>query len=131
IHAVSIVNHEGLDGLTRYFGPGQTVALLGSSGVGKSTLINYLLGHDRLKVQEVRADDDRGRHTTTHRELILVPGGGLVLDTPGMRELQLWDGDGGLPQTFGDIEAIASRCYFGDCGHQDEPRCAVREALAE
>jgi len=131
IHAVSIVNDEGLDQLTRYFGPGQTVALLGSSGVGKSTLINYLLGHDHLKVQEVRAHDDRGRHTTTHRELILVPGGGLVLDTPGMRELQLWDGDGGLPQTFGDIEAIASRCYFGDCGHQDEPRCAVREALAE
>src|SRR6266536_2379705 len=131
IHAISIVNQEGLKELTRYFLQGQTVALLGSSGVGKSTLINHLIGRDHLRVQEVREHDGRGRHTTTHRELILLPGGGLVLDTPGLCELQLWDGDGGLQLAFGDIEALASRCYFSDCRHQDEPRCAVREALAK
>jgi ribosome biogenesis GTPase len=107
------------------------VALLGSSGVGKSTLINHLIGRDHLRVQEVREHDGRGRHTTTHRELILLPGGGLVLDTPGLRELQLWDGERGLQLAFDDVEALVSRCYFSDCRHQDEPRCAVREALAE
>jgi len=131
VHAISIVNQEGLKELTRYFRRGQTVALLGSSGVGKSTLINHLLGHDYLRVQEVREHDGRGQHTTTHRELILLPGGGLVLDTPGLRELQLWDGEGGLQHAFDDIEAFASRCYFSDCRHQAEPRCAVREALAQ
>jgi ribosome biogenesis GTPase len=131
VHAISIVNQEGLKELTRYFRHGQTVALLGSSGVGKSTLINYLLGHDHLRVQEVREHDGRGQHTTTHRELILLPGGGLVLDTPGLRELQLWDGEGGLQLAFEDIEALASRCYFSDCRHQAEPRCAVRDALAK
>ncbi len=131
IHAVSAVKQEGLDELARYFQHGQTVALLGSSGVGKSTLINHLAGRDLQRVQEVREHDDRGRHTTTHRELILMPQGGLVLDTPGMRELQLWDGEGGLHQAFDEIEALARRCYFSDCQHKDEPGCAVREALAE
>ncbi len=131
IHAVSVVKQEGLDELARYFRKGKTVALLGSSGVGKSTLINHVIGCDLQRVQEVREHDDRGRHTTTYRELILLPQGVLVLDTPGMRELQLWDGEGGLHRTFDDIEALAGRCYFSDCRHQDEPRCAVREALAE
>jgi ribosome biogenesis GTPase len=98
--------------------------------VGKSSLINELLGHEYLKVQSVRESDDRGKHTTTHRELIVLPRGGLVLDTPGMRELQFWESGDGLQQTFDDIEAFASRCYFADCRHQEEPRCAVREALA-
>jgi ribosome biogenesis GTPase / thiamine phosphate phosphatase len=129
VHVVSVVRQEGLDELRRYFQKGQTVALLGSSGVGKSTLINHLAGRDLQRVQEVREQDGRGRHTTTHRELILLPHGGLVLDTPGMRELQLWDGEGGLHQTFDDIEAHASGCYFSDCRHNDEPACAVREAL--
>ena len=128
IHAISVVTGDGLQDIAQYFKRGQTVALLGSSGVGKSTLINHLVGVDRLKVQTVRASDDRGRHTTTHRELILLPSGGLVLDTPGMRELQLWDGN--LPLVFDDIEALAKHCFFSDCSHQGEPRCAVHEALA-
>jgi ribosome biogenesis GTPase len=103
--------------------------LLGSSGVGKSTIVNSLVGEELLATQEVREDDQMGRHTTTHRELILVPSGGVVLDTPGIRELQLWDAD--LEQTFGDIEEIARRCRFSDCNHDQEPGCAIREALAE
>lgn len=131
IHAVSVVTQEGLDELARYLKRGQTVALLGSSGVGKSTLINHWLGREYLRVRETREHDGRGMHTTTHRELIVLPQGGLVLDTPGMRELQLWDREGGLHIAFADIETMASHCYFSDCQHQDEPRCAIREALAK
>jgi ribosome biogenesis GTPase len=129
IHAISVVTRCGLQDIAQYFTRGQTVALMGSSGVGKSTLINHLTGDDHLKVQTVREHDERGRHTTTHRELVLLPDGGLVLDTPGMRELQLWDSDESLQLVFDDIEALAGRCFFSDCHHQDEPRCAVREAL--
>jgi len=133
IHAISVFAEDGLSELDQYFQPGQTVAFLGSSGVGKSTLINYLLGSEHLRVREVRASDGRGRHTTTHRELILLPRGGLVLDTPGMRELQLWKNDEGLGLQIGfsDVEAFARQCYFSNCRHDDEPRCAVRQALAD
>jgi ribosome biogenesis GTPase len=130
VHAVSVVTQEGMDELARYLKRGQTVALLGSSGAGKSTLINHWLGRDYLRVRETRKHDDRGMHTTTHRELIVLQQG-LVLDTPGMRELQLWGGEDGLHIAFADIESMASHCYFSDCRHQDEPRCAIREALAE
>ena len=129
VHAISVVTGSGLEDIAQYFKRGQTVALLGSSGVGKSTLVNHLAGADLLRVQTVREGDDRGRHTTNHRELVLLPAGGLVLDTPGMRELQLFEGDESLELVFDDIEALAARCYFSDCRHQDEPRCMVREAL--
>src|ERR1044071_1540771 len=131
VHAISVLQQGGLDELTPYFRKGETVALLGSSGVGKSTLINHLIGRDLQKVREVREHDGRGQHTTTHRELILLPQGGLVLDTPGMRELHLWDGEESLHQAFDDIEELAASCYFSDCQHHEEPRCAVREAVAE
>lgn len=129
IHAISVVKGDGLQDVAQYFKGGQTVALLGSSGVGKSTLINHLAGVELLRVQTVREHDDRGQHTTTHRELVLLPSGGLVLDTPGMRELQLWDGNDSLQLVFDDIEALAAQCLFSDCRHQDEPQCAVQEAL--
>jgi ribosome biogenesis GTPase len=130
IHPVSAVTGEGLDELRTYFAGNRTVALLGSSGVGKSTLINSLLGEEVLATAEVRRDG-RGRHTTTTRELVPLPGGGLVLDTPGMRELQLWDAGEGLGTTFGDVEALFERCRFRDCSHQREPGCAVKRALAD
>lgn len=130
LHAVSVKTNRGLDDLLQYCQVGQTIALIGTSGVGKSTLINHLLGFEKQKVKEVREHDDRGQHTTRHRELILLPQGGLVLDTPGMRELQLWEVEGGIGATFDDIEAVAADCYFNDCQHQNEPRCAVQAALS-
>jgi len=129
VHPVSAVTGEGLDALLAHLGPGRTAVLLGSSGVGKSTLVNALAGSQRMATQAIREDDARGRHTTSHRELILIPGGGVLLDTPGMRELALWDSDEGLSAAFEDIEALAGECRFRDCGHTNEPGCAVRQAL--
>lgn len=129
VHPLSAATGEGLDQLDAYMKPGETVALMGSSGVGKSTLINRLLGQDVQKVLEIRETDARGRHSTTARRLFVLPGRGMLIDTPGMRELQLWDAGDGLSQTFSDIEALAERCRFGDCRHESEPGCAVQSAL--
>jgi ribosome biogenesis GTPase / thiamine phosphate phosphatase len=130
VHAISNVTGEGVDELQAYLAPGHTVALLGSSGVGKSTLANRLVGHELLATREVRADE-KGRHTTSHRELVVLPGGALLIDTPGMRELQLWDVSEGFDEAFADVVALAQRCRFGDCAHESEPGCAVRAALAD
>jgi len=131
VHAVSAVRQEGINTIAPYLEQGKTVALLGSSGVGKSTMINALLGEDRLDTGKVRLDDSRGRHTTTRREMILLPGGGILIDTPGMRELQVWGDKEGLQRTFDDIEKLAAGCRFADCVHQSEPGCAVRAAIEQ
>jgi ribosome biogenesis GTPase len=126
---VSARKGVGLDVLMEQVLPGETCVLIGSSGVGKSTLVNALLGEERMATQEIRAADARGRHTTSHRQLVLLPGGGLILDTPGIREVGLIDADEGLAMAFDDIERLAETCRFRDCGHANEPGCAVRDAL--
>lgn len=127
--AVSAPTGLGLERLRTFLTPGTTAVMLGMSGVGKSTLVNALAGEARQAVGEVRATDGRGRHTTTHRELVLLPGGALLLDTPGMRELGLWDPGEANAQTFEDVEALARECRFRDCSHVAEPGCAVQAAL--
>jgi ribosome biogenesis GTPase / thiamine phosphate phosphatase len=128
IHVVSGITGTGCDALRARIEPGTTAVLLGSSGVGKSTLVNRFAGTELMATTETREDDDEGRHTTTHRELFLLPGGGIVIDTPGIRELQLWDG-GGVEETFSDVEELAAACKFNDCSHNTEPGCAVQAAL--
>jgi ribosome biogenesis GTPase len=130
VHAVSNVTGTGVDELRPYFAGHRTVAALGSSGVGKSTLINRLAGREVAAVGEVR-QDGRGRHTTTRRELLAVPGGGFFLDTPGMRELQLSEASVGVEETFDDVTELAAQCRFSDCAHEAEPGCAVQEALRD
>jgi ribosome biogenesis GTPase / thiamine phosphate phosphatase len=130
VHLVGAASGEGLDELERYLGSGRTVALLGSSGVGKSTIVNWLAGRRVMKTRELR-EDGRGRHTTTHRELVPLPGGALLLDTPGMRELQLWAGEEALEATFEDVFSHFGNCRFSDCSHEREPGCAVQAALAD
>jgi len=126
----SAVEQDGYEQVLNYIGEDKTVAFIGSSGVGKSTLINCLLGENRLETNGLR-NDDKGRHTTTHRELIVLPAGGSVIDTPGMRELGMWDSEEGIERTFADVEELAARCRFGDCTHGKEPGCAIRRALDE
>ena len=119
VHATSAKRDGGIDVVRRYLSPGRTVALLGSSGVGKTTLINGLVGGGTRPTAEVRRRGSRGRHTTTHRELVVLPDGGLIVDTPGLRELQLWEVGGSIGATFGDIEALAAGCRFGNCRRRD------------
>lgn len=120
---------RGLESLLPYLGSGQTVALTGSSGCGKSTMVNRLCGKDLQVTQDIREGDSRGRHTTTHRELFVMPNGGIIVDTPGMRELQLWEDDGGLERAFADISSLAAECRYNDCSHEREEGCAVLEAV--
>ena len=129
VYVVSALTGQGCDALRARLAPGVTAVLIGSSGVGKSTLVNRFAGFERMAVRETRAGDDEGRHTTSHRQLIELPGGGLVIDTPGIRELQLWD-SGGIGEAFADVEELAAACRFNDCSHGTEPGCAVHAALA-
>ncbi len=131
VHIISATTGRGMGIFSDHLKSGKTAAFLGSSGVGKSTIINFLLGADRLKVGEVSEYDGRGRHTTTFREMILLPDGGIVIDTPGMRELQVWGDDEGLSQTFEDIVGLSANCRFADCSHLSEPGCAVKAAIDE
>jgi len=130
VFLVSAKTGEGMEALEASFKKGQTIVLLGSSGVGKSTLVNHLLQEERQPTHAVRESDSRGRHTTTSRELFVIPSGALIIDTPGLRELQLWNAAEGLTEAFADVDELASQCRFTNCQHQNEPDCAVRGALA-
>lgn len=130
VHAVSARQTDSVDVLRQYVTTGRTAALLGSSGVGKSTIVNRLVGHDLLRTQDVRITDSRGRHTSTARQMVLLEGGGILIDTPGMRELQLWDAGEALGDAFADVAALAASCRFRDCRHLQEPGCAVRTAAS-
>jgi ribosome biogenesis GTPase len=131
VHATTAMAEGGVDVVRRYLQPGRTVAILGSSGAGKSTLINRIVGKELLRTGDLTADARRGRHTTTSREMIVLPDGGLIIDTPGLREIQLWDAGESLGSAFPDISALAEGCHFNDCAHDSEPRCAVRRAVEE
>ncbi|GKV57102.1 putative ribosome biogenesis GTPase RsgA [Sporosarcina sp. NCCP-2222] len=130
---ITVSNHtrEGLDEVQAILQNGKTAALLGSSGVGKSSLTNALLEDGKMEIQDIREDDAKGRHTTTHREMLLLPSGGILIDTPGMREFQLWDQGDSLDTSFQDIDQLAHSCKFSDCQHKKEPGCAVQTAIAE
>jgi ribosome biogenesis GTPase len=128
IHITSVTTETGISDLATHLRPHRTGVFIGPSGVGKSSLVNHLVGHEKLLTKAIR-EDGRGRHTTTHRELVHLPAGGLVIDTPGIRELQLWDTDVGVDQTFADIRDLATECRFSDCAHDREPDCAVRAAV--
>ncbi len=131
VHAISSHSGLGLNELEHYLEPGRTVVFLGMSGVGKSSLLNALMQQDVMKVQGIRETDSRGRHTTTHRQLFQLPSGAMVIDTPGMRELGLFDAEEGISASFADVEDLFARCRFSDCRHETEPGCAVRAALAD
>lgn len=131
IHLVDNLSKSGIDALLPYCIQGRTIVLLGSSGAGKSSLINNLLGDNKMQVKELRKNIDKGQHTTTHRQMFVLPLGGLVIDNPGLRELQLWDVDDGISNCFNEIEFIAENCRFNDCKHQGEPGCAVRKAIED
>ena len=129
VHVVSVAGELGIDVLADRMVPGRTVALLGPSGVGKSSLINRLAGEDLLETGDVRAGDKKGHHTTARRQVVRIESGALLLDTPGMRELQVWDLDEGLDQAFPEIDDLAAQCRFRDCARRSEPGCAVLEAV--
>jgi ribosome biogenesis GTPase len=129
VHVLSARSSLGLEALESYLAPGKTVALIGSSGVGKSTLVNCMSGEARQATKEVSESDGKGVHTTTSRDLIRLPGGGVIIDNPGIREIAFWNDDGGIDSVFPEIEALARGCRFSDCSHRNEPGCMVREAI--
>jgi len=129
VYAVSAVTGEGIDKLKKYLEKGKTLVFLGSSGVGKSSLVNALAGKEIMETAEIREDDSKGRHTTTHRQLIMLPSGAMIIDTPGMREMGMWDVTDGLDRTFADVEKYLGQCRFHDCSHTNEPGCAVLSAI--
>jgi len=131
ILTVSAMQKQGIEQIQEYLGEGKTAVFLGSSGVGKSTIINNLLGEERLKTSDVRAYDSKGRHTTTHREMFFLPQGGIVIDTPGMKGIKVWIDENGLSKTFADIEELSSQCRFKNCQHNREPGCAINQALED
>ena len=131
VHVVSAQTGAGVEALRELLRPHRTAALVGSSGVGKSTLVNQMLGREQQRTGAIRDDDGKGRHTTTRRELLQIPGGGILIDTPGLREIQLWEGEDALDGVFPELAAFASDCRFRDCRHHEEPGCAVLQAVAE
>ena len=131
IYAISCMRQSGLDEIKKYFNKGNTIVFLGSSGVGKSTLVNTLYGKEVMKTSEVREEDSRGRHTTTSRNLIMLPNGAMIIDTPGMRELGMWDADVGISKTFQDVEKYIGLCKFSDCTHSNEPGCRILQAIKD
>ena len=131
IHAISNISTDGIETLQKYFTDNKTAVLLGSSGVGKSSLINNLAKEELMTVKELRTNLDKGRHTTTHKQMFILPTGGLIIDTPGIRELQLWAAEDGISQCFSDVEEIAKHCRFADCTHTNEPNCAVQKAIKD
>ncbi len=129
VFSLSVKTGDGLEKLSSYFTGNKTIAMLGSSGVGKSSLINHLAGSELFITNDLSTYRDKGKHTTTFRELVMLESGGCIIDTPGMRELQLWEGSEGLNEVFDDIEELALQCKYSDCMHKDEPECAIREAI--
>ena len=129
VYAVSCITKEGIEDINKYFSKGKTIVFLGSSGVGKSTLVNTLYGREVMKTSEVREDDSRGRHTTTSRNLIMLPNGAMIIDTPGMRELGMWNAEEGISKTFSDIEQYIGTCKYSNCTHTSEPGCKILEAI--
>ncbi|MBO5142932.1 MAG: ribosome small subunit-dependent GTPase A [Clostridia bacterium] len=129
VYAVSCITGYGLDSIKKYFSKGNTIVFLGSSGVGKSTLVNTLYGDNVMKTSDIREEDSRGRHTTTSRNLIMLPNGAMIIDTPGMRELGIWNAENGINKTFQDIEQYIGMCKFSDCTHTNEPGCKILEAI--
>ena len=129
VYAISCINKNGIEDIKKYFSKGNTIVFLGSSGVGKSTLVNTLYGEEVMKTSEIREEDSRGRHTTTSRNLIMLPNGAMIIDTPGMRELGMWNAESGINKTFSDIERYSQMCKYSNCTHTNEPGCRILEAI--